>query len=304
MKFLLLGLTLLSLLPITSIAAANTSALDIPITTQDGNTTTLNALRKNGPLYVKIWASWCSGCMQQMPHFKHIHKQYKNTLTTVGINLWLNETPEAMDEVIRSKQLSMPTLIDTNGELAQAFGLIATPMHILIDQQGRVVHTGHEASAELDDKIALISEGKLPQRTSENTASDKDNNPIEIKAKGRIGVLYTSTWCDWYLKDTRPTMAANCAAAQNFINSQKKDSPESQWLVVTSRLWTGEKELNQYRERYNTDISLVIDTSNRSFIDNNIRNFPTLVIFDDGKEVMREEVFSDAKTVKEKLIKL
>lgn len=302
MKYLSLYLALLLLLPITSNADPQ-SPLDIPISTLDGNTTTLNSLRKNGPLYVKIWASWCSTCMKQMPHFNHTHKRYADSLTTVGINLWVNETRQAMDDVIKTKKLRMPTLIDTHGELAQAFGLIATPMHILIDQKGRIVHTGHEASAELDQKISLISEGKLPA-TLPATPLSQDAKKISFNSKGRIGVLYTATWCDWYFEDIRPTMAKNCIAAQKFINQQKNKNPEWQWIVVANRIWTGEPELKKYRERHKTDVKLTIDTSNTSFIDNNIRNFPTLLIFENGKEILREEDFSDTKRISQEVFSL
>ncbi len=302
MKYLSLYLALLLFLPLTS-NASTLSPLDIAITTQDGKTTTLNSLRKNGPLYVKIWASWCSTCMEQMPHFNHTHKQYSDSLTTVGINLWVNETRQAMDDVIKTKNLRMPTLIDTQGELAQAFGLIATPMHVLIDQKGRIVHTGHEASAELDEKISLIAEGKLPTTLPADPLS-KDADKMSFNTKGRIGVLYTSTWCDWYFKDTRPTMAKNCMAAQKFINQQKKIKPDWQWLVVANRLWTGEPELNKYRDRHKTNVKLTIDTSNTSFIDNKIRNFPTLVIFENGKEILREEDFSDTQKISQEILNL
>lgn len=302
MKQLSLILALLLFLPLTS-NATGSSPLDIAITTLDGKTTTLNSLRKNGPLYVKIWASWCSSCMKQMPHFNHTHKQYSDSLTTIGINLWVNETRQAMDDVIRTKDLRMPTLIDTHGELAQAFGLIATPMHILIDQKGRIVHTGHKASAELDKMISLISEGKLPAILPANQLSN-DTNKMSFNTKGRIGVLYTATWCDWYFEDTRPTMAKNCMAAQKFMNQQKNKNPDWQWIVVANRLWTGEPELIKYRERHKTNVKLTIDTSNSSFIDNNIRNFPTLLIFENGKEILREEDFSDTQKINQDIFSL
>ncbi len=299
----------LSLLTTVASASNDKSPLDIDIQSLTGKTTTLNEIRQGKPMYVKVWASWCGECLQQMPHFNQTYTQYRDTLSTVSINLWMNETQESVKSVIKKHQLKVPTYIDKSGVIAQQLNLSVTPTHALFDANGTLVHVGHEASRELDEKISLLVHGTLPTESfnthttpgkNETTHKEKDASLSHaFKKKELSSVLFTSTWCDWYLKDRRPEMAKNCVAAQAFFNKHAKDNKNT--LIVTSRLWTGAKDIINYREKFKPESKIIMDTHNQAFTEHNIRHFPTLIMFKDGKEIYREVDFSDTQRISEKI---
>ncbi|MFL0800238.1 MAG: redoxin family protein [Agarilytica sp.] len=285
--------------------SSDRSPLDIEIQSLTGESTTLNQIRKGKPLYVKVWASWCDECMQQMPHFNHTYTQYKDTLSTVSVNLWMNETQQSVNNVIKTHHVKVPTYIDKRGVLGQKLNLSVTPTHALFDSKGKLVHLGHKASRELDEKISLLATGSLPtppfvKKKDKAPLNKKDHSLSQaFKNKALSSVLFTSTWCDWYLKDRRPEIAKNCAAAQEFFNVHAKHNKNS--LIITSHLWTGAKDIVDYREKFKPVAKVVLDANNQAFVEHNIRQFPTLLLFKNGKEVYREIDFSDTQRISNKM---
>ncbi|MBN7819991.1 TlpA family protein disulfide reductase [Bowmanella yangjiangensis] len=243
------------------------------------------------PMYVKFWATWCVPCMQQMPHFQHAYEEYGDKVKFVSINLGVNETPDALAEVIDRFELTMPILQDNSGELAQAFGLMGTPWHILVTRDGRIVHKGHDADATLDKRLALVS-ARQPSELPAITLVDGEQQNLDIQKQGTQMLYFTATWCDWYLKDSRPEQSQNCIAGQQFFNQLSEAYPTVHSLGIVSRLWTGQTDLNEYREKFAAKHPLAIDTSLDAAIGYGINQMPTLVIIKEGKEVLRINSFA------------
>ena len=264
-----------------------------PLTNLDGETTTLADISKHKPTYIKLWASWCSDCLTQMHHFEDTFQKHGNDINVLGINVWINDSHDAISRVIKKYDLSLPVLLDKAGKLAAAFDLIGTPLHILIDEKGRIVHQGHQVSPQLDEKISLLATGKLTSK-DEITYADLPTATEKLPAPTGINVvLFTATFCDWYLKDSRPSMASNCIAAQKFVNNHSQDMANISWNVLVSRLWTGPKELAEYSEKFEISVARSIDETNHAFLSHKVKTFPTLIIFDGAKEIGRISDFSN-----------
>lgn len=301
MKQLITTMLLLSmLLKIVHASTLDQETLALPITTLAGETINLGQYKNNTPVYLKFWATWCQPCRKQMPHFQHTQEKYGEKIKVIAINLGVNDSIKRVNETKNEFGLSMPIAIDSSGKLAQAFNLIGTPYHVLIDKNGNIVHTGFEASKELDKKIQLLI-AKKPSDLADISVSSGSNTPIEIKSNTNklTALFFTATWCDWYLKDSRPAMSKNCIDAQNAINTLYQKFPEYNWIGITSRLWTGEKELNTYKKKYKIVHPIAIDTSNDTFFTYKVKKFPTLILIKNGKELVRIAEFDD----QEKLIR-
>ena len=52
-----------------------------------GNSVTLGSLGADKPVYVKMWATWCKPCMEQMPHFEALQQQYGDKVNFVAVNI-------------------------------------------------------------------------------------------------------------------------------------------------------------------------------------------------------------------------
>lgn len=271
------------------------SALDSTLYSLDQKPVRIGDISNGKPVYLKLWASWCSDCIAQMPHFEQAHKQSQDQITVLAVNVGLNDSVEAIKQVAETHALTMPMLLDKDGELAQKLKLLGTPMHVLIDSQGRVVHKGHEANSELGEKISVLSSGTLTPVVEKSLETSLDS-VLALRSGATQAVLFTTTWCDWYLKDSRPNMAENCRLAPYFLNKITEKHKKVDSKLIVSRLWTEHPELEEFKLKYEISALAYVDTNNVSFFEHQITHFPTLVVFQSGREVTRITDFIDHET--------
>ncbi len=276
--------------------------LSLPITTLSNTTINLGQYKGKKPVYLKFWATWCRPCRKQMPHFQNVQEEYGEKIQLIGVNLGVNDDISFVRDTKKEFALTMPIAIDVSGQLTQAFNLLGTPYHVLIDKNGNIVHKGHEASKEIDKKIKLLAVNEsiaLPDISlSFNSGAELDIGSDKNKY---TALFFVATWCDWYLKESRPSVSKNCIDAQNTINTLYKQFPQYNWVGIASRLWTEEKELGEYKTKFAVSHPLNIDTSNKLFFNHRVKNFPTLILMKEGEEVMRVSKFEDQKQLTDKL---
>ena len=300
LRALLVSLTVL--LSSTVVAAPDdTQALNLsPITFSDGSSRDLTDVIGKKPVYLKFWASWCKPCMQQMPHLQHTYETYADNVEIISVNIFINESQAEIDNVVAKFGLTVPIALDKDGSLAQTFKFIGTPYHILLDKNGNAVHKGHDASPELDRKIALLAGqngGDMPAiALTDNTG--KQTSLTDLQTTDGI-VMFTATWCDWYLADTRPIMAKACADGQTTINQLQQSFPELHWFGVVSHLWTGEDELQEYINKFNVPYPVAIDSMGDVFFTHGVKRYPTVILFKDGKARFRSADLTDIQPLKE-----
>ncbi|GLX79910.1 hypothetical protein tinsulaeT_32500 [Thalassotalea insulae] len=265
-----------------------------PITLLSGKQVTLADFQGNKPVYLKFWATWCQPCLKEMPHFQHIQQQYGDSIEVISINLGLNDDAETVAQTVKKFNLTMPMTIDKSGDLAKAFHFIGTPYHLLFDKQMNLVHLGHKANESLDNKIALLSQ----QENVDLLASNKlQENEADLKLNLNDGkthaLLFTATWCDWYLKDSRPEVSQSCITAQQNANVLYQQYPQIAWQGVISRLWTGEKDVSAYKKKYTIEHPIALDKTNQLFHQYAVNDLPTLILIKDNKVLLRTNDLKD-----------
>ena len=254
-----------------------TTVFQKPLTSYTGKTLSIEQLRQGKPAYLKFWASWCQPCMQQMPHFEKTQHIYKDKISVIGINAAMNETPEDITAVINRFQLSMPTLLDSSGELAEALGLVGTPYHLLLNKEGDIIYSGHDASVELDSQLLALAAGQ-DIKVTHSISTPQSQYPTQLQQlqTGTKAVLFTASWCDSYLQDKRHQMATNCHHAQRQVKHLSQKHKNLTWHLVLNRLWTGDKELQEFTQKQGFKFDASLDTSNHAFKHYKITQFPTL----------------------------
>lgn len=276
----------------TRAAAVGQLAPAATLETVDGKRVELGELYGKQPVYLKFWATWCVPCRQQMPHFEAAWQRYHDSVAIVAVNLGLNDDANDVREFLDQTKLSMPVAIDSAGDLAAAFGLVVTPMHVLIDADGRIAYVGHEASPGLDralDALAHSKPGKKPaaqrpQVLSHIRAGVGDKAPaFPGFTPGKAGkptvLAFFIPWCESYLKDSRPEVAGACAKTREVLAQAYRAAPtQASWLGVASRVWVTEADVQAYRKKFQIEHPVAFDSTGEIFRQYGVKEVPTVVI--------------------------
>ncbi|HEV2447856.1 MAG TPA: TlpA disulfide reductase family protein [Candidatus Sulfopaludibacter sp.] len=124
------------------LAAALAGAADFRLKDDRGRTTSL-AQYKGKVVLLNFWATWCHGCVREIPWFMEFQDRYKRDgLVVLGVSMDENGW-KAVRPYMKQRKLNYHLVIGS-GELGRQFGLDGMPMTLLIGRDGKVsaTHTG------------------------------------------------------------------------------------------------------------------------------------------------------------------
>jgi cytochrome c biogenesis protein CcmG, thiol:disulfide interchange protein DsbE len=89
-------------------------------------------------LLVNFWASWCRECRPEMPALERLHRELApRGLAVVGINA--REDREAVRRYARDLDLTFSLLLDPDGKINAAYGVVGLPTTFVVGRDGRAV---------------------------------------------------------------------------------------------------------------------------------------------------------------------
>lgn len=106
----------------------------------DGGTVDLRELRGT-PVLVNFWATWCLPCRLEEPALARAERQHGHALEILAVNQ--GEPADVVAAYARERGLAYRVLVDPDGEVGRAYGLIGMPTTIWVDAQGRLAHVDH-----------------------------------------------------------------------------------------------------------------------------------------------------------------
>ncbi|MEA3290987.1 MAG: TlpA disulfide reductase family protein [Pseudomonadota bacterium] len=90
---------------------------------------------------VNFWATWCPPCVEEFPSMQRL----KTALGREGLEILAVNAGEESDQVfsftgVLETEIDFPVLYDTDMEIADAWGIRALPITIVVDRHGRGVY--------------------------------------------------------------------------------------------------------------------------------------------------------------------
>ena len=105
------------------------------------NTSEINYHSIKGPIIINVWASWCTGCKEEMPYFVDLYANpiFKSgEIKLLGIDVD-EKNADSGPNFIKTHGMSWPHLEDTDSRSKLIFGP-GVPVTFFLDKSGEVIH--------------------------------------------------------------------------------------------------------------------------------------------------------------------
>jgi len=111
-------------------------APDFALRDADGTLVTLSDLRGN-VVWVNFWATWCRPCKQELPDIQRIYdEKAAEGLIVLAINF--EEPADRAIAYFRENGLTVPMLLDLEGDVYDQYRLQGLPDSFFIDRDGNI----------------------------------------------------------------------------------------------------------------------------------------------------------------------
>lgn len=278
----------------------------ITLQTIDGKTIDLLDVYGKKPVYLKLWATYCIPCRVQMPGFEKIYQTYGNQMQVIGVNAGVGDDVDKVKKFNKVMSIHMPTAID-DGSLGAWLEMQETPLHILIDRDGRIVYVGHQDGQKLNAAIKKVITSSASRAPIQPAAVEKlkvlkvgdsvpslairDSDDKLLRFKGGASdrpraVYFTATWCEDYLLQTYPANVESCIRVRKEVDRLAR-SGQVEWLGIVSHLWTTPDSLTEYLERTKDRVRFTVDSDGTAFRVFGIRRFPAVALIDIHGKLVR-----------------
>lgn len=109
---------------------------------KNGNSFTLDKFKGN-PLCIDVWATWCTGCLKEMPVFDSLKEKYSNDIKFISVSI--DDDKDKWNEMVQKKNMEGIQLWAENGkksEFVTNYYLqeCGVPCFILIDKDGKIIN--------------------------------------------------------------------------------------------------------------------------------------------------------------------
>ncbi len=125
----------------TAVTTTNESivtAPDFSVTDKDGNTVSLSNFFGK-PIVVNFWATWCSPCKMEMPHFEDAYFAYGEDIHFLMVNV--GDSRDDAYKFGEKNNYTFPIYHDSNYSASMAYSVTSIPATLFINKNGELVHT-------------------------------------------------------------------------------------------------------------------------------------------------------------------
>jgi thiol-disulfide isomerase/thioredoxin len=156
------------------------------VTDVTGRTLDLDALRRNGPVVLDFWATWCKPCLEAIPMLEQWHRAYgPRGLTVIGVSVDGPRNFAKVRPFASRIGMTYPIVMDPDERLRHLYQVIAMPTALLIDREGniRLVRVGYRPGEGADMEAAITS--MLSAEPASGAAAPGDTAADSSHASGK-----------------------------------------------------------------------------------------------------------------------
>ena len=112
---------------------------NLNLTTIEGKSIAMASLQGK-MVVVNFWATYCPGCIEEMPDLVNSYKKYHDQgLEIIAVSV-ADDPPNQVLNFAQKNALPFPVVHDSDGKISQAFDNVSlTPTSFIIDQKGRII---------------------------------------------------------------------------------------------------------------------------------------------------------------------
>lgn len=127
---------------------------------------------KGKTVFLNFWATWCPPCRAEMPDIQRLYEEYDTEgeeaviiLGVAGPEMGNEKSAREIASFLEENGYTYPVVMDTTGELFEAYGIYAFPTTFMIDREGNVFGyaSGQLSYDMMQDIITQTIEGKRRQ---------------------------------------------------------------------------------------------------------------------------------------------
>jgi thiol-disulfide isomerase/thioredoxin len=132
-------------------------AADFTLAGLDGKKVTLSALRGK-VVVLDFWATWCGPCRRWMPIVAKLEGEMKGRgVQFFAVNV--GESPAKVRQFLRAAGVTVPVLLDPEGEVGERYGAHSIPLTVVVGRDGKVASALLGLHPESDLRAALETAG-------------------------------------------------------------------------------------------------------------------------------------------------
>lgn len=276
------------LLLLSATSAASPADFSVPLI--GGGEFSLRDYRNKKPVLLKFWATWCRACLRQMPDYTALHEQYGERVQFLSVNVAINDPRDKVRAAVREFGLKMPVTYDKSGALWNLFGVMGTPMYLLIDNAGSIVFRGYHHDKKLEAALKKLAPARPAAFKPPEYLADIDGRPVLLNTgKGETLVAYHfATWCESYLRETDPARVRKCRDFGRGLQNLARDT-DIRLVGFASRYSSDRESVLRYRQQNHIEHPLVFDEDGVFTERFGVRDFPFLVLLRNNEILLRAD---------------